>query len=195
MKWELTLGGVVRTGRPLSAEAVRVAYRDLVQGEDEDGVLFRLLRKSFPLRWASLWDGDPVRLFLKHPHRMVLLKVLLTVPVEKVAPVLDKSEQDKEWDRIEAMQTIEETPGPVVTLDTVCRVTEAALGADWYFNRDRWATWDGYAPYDVVWRAWQTLKMVRAFDRMNMVRAIGITKAGPQAESLYDKVVTEALGG
>jgi hypothetical protein len=70
------------------------------------------------------------------------------------------------------------------------------MGPGWYFNRERWATWDGYAPYDVVWRAWKTLGMARAMDRIVLTKA---TRDAPApAESLMpilDALLKEALGG
>jgi hypothetical protein len=194
VQWTLTLGGTVYHGRPLSAEAVRVTHRDLggvVDRAGETAVLSRLMRKSFPLRWVFLWIGDPVRKFLRHPGRNALLAAFLTVPAEKVEP----PREPDEWDKLEAMQRVESAGGPPVTLDTVCRLTEAAMGAEWYWNPDRWDTWDGYAPYDVVWRAWTTMQQARAFERLNMIRAVGVTKAGDKAGALYDADVREALGG
>ena len=194
MRWTLTLDGAEYVGRPLSAEAVRITHRDLGGVKDRAGetaVLGRLMRKAFPLRWVFLWSGDPVRLFLRHPQRNALLAAFLTVPSEVVEP----PREPDEWDKLEAMQRVEDVGGPQVTLDTVCRVTEQGMGSGWYYNPERWPTWDGYAPYDVVWRAWTTIRQVRAFDRLGMMRAIGVSKAGDKAAALYDADVREALGG
>lgn len=196
MRWTLTLGGVEYVGRPLSAEAVRVALREITRaGSDEAAgvvALTTLLRKSFPLQWRYLWAGDPVRRFLRHPGRAVLLKGFLTVEPEKVEP----AREPDEWDRLEAMQTVKDpSGGQTVTLDTVCRLTELTMGAAWYWNPARWDTWDGYAPYDVVWRAWGTIQQERAFQRLNQVRAISITQAGEKAQAIYDADAREALGG
>jgi hypothetical protein len=196
MEWTLTLGGTAYRGRPLSAEAVWRTQQELFQaGKDEaagTAALERLMRLAFPLRWRYLWVGDPVRKFLRHPGRNALLVGFLKIPPEKVEPVREPDE----WDRLEAMQRVEDDPGsPKVTLAMVCRLTEAAMGAGWYWNPGRWPTWDGYAPYDVVWRAWTTMQQARAFERLNMVRAIGITRAGEKAQAIYDSDVREALGG
>jgi hypothetical protein len=195
MEWTLTLGGTVYRGRPLSAEAVRRAQRALEQAGTDvaagTAVLERLMRLAFPLQWRFLWIGDPVRRWARHPGRQHLLKAFLTIPAVKTEPVREPDE----WDRLEAAQRVEDVGGPAVTLDTVCRLTEAAMGAGWYWNPARWDTWDGYAPYDVVWRAWTTMQQARAFERLNQVRAIGITQAGEKAQAIYDADVREALGG
>ena len=197
MRWTLTLGGVEYVGRPLSAEAVRVALAEVTRAGTDDAAgmraLERLLRKSFPLSWRWLWVGDPVRKWLRHPGRNQLLTGFLTIPTEKVEP----TREPDEWDRLEAMQTVKDPNGggQTVTLDTVCRLTELTMGAAWYWNPARWPTWDGYAPYDVVWRAWRTIQQERAFQRLNQVRAISITQAGEKAQAIYDADAREALGG
>ena len=196
MRWTLTLGGAEYVGRPLSAEAVRVALAEVTRAAtDADGmvVLERLLRKAFPLRWRYLWIGDPVRRWARHPGRNQLLKAFLTLPAEKVEP----TREPDEWDRLEAMQTVPDPSGggQVVTLETVCRLTELTMGAAWYWNPARWDTWDGYAPYDVVWRAWRTIQQERAFQRLNLVRATTIAQAGERGQTHYDADAREALGG
>lgn len=70
-----------------------------------------------------------------------------------------------------------------------------ALGPGWYFNRDRWATWDGYAPYDVVWDEWRTVMQVRALDRLNLIRATATTQSAEQASAMIAADVKEATGG
>lgn len=197
MKWQLHLGGVARQGRPLSGEAVRVAHRELLEaGPDataQGAAIERLMRLAFPIAWGNLWHGDPVRQLMRSPFRDRLVAEFLRVPPERVEPVREMDD----WDRLEAMQTIppEESGGPKVTLAVVCRIVEREYGAGWYYCPDRWPTADGYAPLDVVWRAWATLQMTRAFERLNMVRAIGITKSAERASALYDADVREALGG
>ena len=197
MRWTLTLGGVEYVGRPLSAEAVRLALGEVTRAGNDDAAgivaLERMLRKSFPLSWRYLWVGDPVRKWLRHPGRNVLLTGFLTLTPEKVEP----TREPDEWDKLEAMQTVKDPSGggQTVTLDTVCRLTELTMGAAWYWNPDRWPTWDGYAPYDVVWRAWRTIQQERAFQRLNQVRAISITQAGEKAQAVYDADAREALGG
>lgn len=191
--WAVTLGGVVYPGRPLSGEAVRRFYRDMAStGEDQaaqDALLLRLMRKMYPLRWRNLWDGDPARRFVRDPLRVLKLAQLLVVPDDRPKRPMD------EWDKLEAMQRVEDPDGPKVTLETVCGLAEVVLGAGWYHDPRRWPTVDGFAPYDEVWRAWRVIQQARAWDRMNMVRAIGITKAGDKAQAMFDSDVREALGG
>ena len=191
MKWTLTVSGGTYQGKPLSAEAVRRFQQRLADGEPEERALAWLLRRSFPLRWSNLWRGDPVRQLLADPQRGVKVQEFLALPATKAAPQVED-----EWDRLRAFNRdpVAE-PGKPVELDRVCRLTEAVLGSDWYFNPARWTTWDGYAPWDEVWRAWGTLQMRLALERLSVVRAIGITKAGDKAAALYEADKREALGG
>jgi hypothetical protein len=190
-RWAIALDGVVHSARPLSAEAVCHAYDALRQDpEAEAAILFRLLRQAFPLRWSALWKGDVTRRILASPERYALLATFLKIAPDRVIP---EREQD-DWDRLEAMQRGEEEPGPEISLETICRLVEAHFGSSWYFNPDRWPTWDGYAPLDVVWRAWETLRRVRAFDRVNLVRAISMTKS-EKSQQLYSNDLAEALHG
>lgn len=190
MKWQITVSGETYQGLPLSGEAVRRWLR-MLQDEPEHRALEWLLRRSFPLSWRNLWRGDPVRLVVRDPRRAILLQQFLTIP-----KVIEEPRVKDEWDlaRERNLDPVREE-GPRVTLDRVCRITEAVMGPGWYWNRERWATWDGYAPYDEVWRAWETLRMTQALERLNLVRAIGITKAGDKAHGLYEADVREALGG
>ena len=40
---------------------------------------------------------------------------------------------------------------------------------------DAWDTVDGYAPLDEVHRAWETMRMVRAWNRLDMMKAVSVT--------------------
>lgn len=75
--WAVVLGGITYEGRPLSGEAVRrFQERVAAAGENQraqEAALTALLRLSFPLSWASLWRGDPVRRLLVSPNRKELL--------------------------------------------------------------------------------------------------------------------------
>lgn len=193
-RWTATLDGVTYTGRPASAEAVRRFYDALTAAPEaeHDRIVFGLVRKVFPLSWRHLWWKDVARRVVRAPHRNAILATWFTVP--SPAPV--KAREPDEWDRLEQAQRVkDDADGARITLDTVCRLTEVVLGAGWYYNPERWPTWDGYAPYEVVWDAWYTIQRARAWDRLNLVRAIGITKAGERAQALYDSDVREALGG
>lgn len=78
----------------------------------------------------------------------------------------------------------------------MCRLTEVALGPAWYFNRERWDTWDGYAPFDVVWRAWKTLRMVWAMERVNGIKIARNAQAPAEVlQPLVDADLKEAIGG
>lgn len=61
-----------------------------------------------------------------------------------------------------------------MTLAVVAQQCERFYGASWYFNRDRWATIDGYAPWGVVWVAWRAMQAVLAYERLSMSRAISL---------------------
>jgi hypothetical protein len=196
-RWTVRLGEREHTGVPLSAEAVRVFEAEVLAAmgrpADQQAALFRLLRKTFPLRWRVLWDGDPVRQWMAHPQREQLLLQYLTLPAKVEPPkVMD------EWDRLEAMQRVPEVPdpnAPKVSLDTICGLVEVEAGAGWYYAPYRWPTVDGYAPYDAVFRMWGMLTRARALGRLNHARAIGITQAGDKAAVLWQADVKEALGG
>lgn len=185
------------TGYPWSGEAVRQFVAEL--REDEGAAVMRLLRRRWPLELRNLWRGriwrrDPARRFLQDEAWPGRLQEMLAVP----EPVSDEPPKEPdEWDRLLAMQqdTQADEPAKPVSLGTVCRVVEATMGAGWYYNPDRWPTWDGYAPYKAVWEAWRTIQQVRALDRLDMIRAVGVTKSGDRAASLYDATVREALGG
>lgn len=206
-RWACRLGGRVHQGVPLSAEAVRRFERDVQAARTVAGqrdALARLLRLCFPLRWRNLWDGDPVRQILASPERDQLVLDLLKLPDE--TPEATRPPDD--WDALEAAQRVPTLPdphAPTITLDLVCRLVELHWGADWYYapasgrwwwhKPSRWPTRDGYAPYDEVWRAWRTLQQERALLRLNLIRAIAVTKAGERAQTFIDADVREALRG
>jgi len=193
-RWAVTFDGVTHTGRPLSAEAVRRFHEAVVVASPVEQVrlFLGLVRQVFPLSWRHLWWRDIGRRIMRSPRRDGIIAEWLKVPT----PTQAVTREPDEWDRLEQMQRVEDDPDRhKITLDTVCRLTEVVLGAGWYYNPQRWPTWDGYAPYDVVWQAWFTIQRSRAWDRLNLVRAIGITKAGERAQGLYDSDVREALGG
>jgi hypothetical protein len=193
-RWTATIDGVTYTGRPLSAEAVRRFYDALTAAPEAEhaALVFGLVRKVFPLSWRRIWWADPARKVTRSPLCNAILAGWLKVP----APAPVKTREPDEWDKLEQAQRVEDDPGGHrITLDTVCRLTEVVMGAGWYYNPERWATWDGYAPYEVVWDAWYTIQRARAWERLNLVRAVGITKAGERAQALYDSDVREALGG
>lgn len=181
---------------PVSGEAVRQFVASAASAGDDpsrgEEALRRLLRLAFPLRWRNLWAGDPVRLVLRSPLRDALVAELVRLPPVTVV----RSEPD-EWDRLRALHqdTEEVVPGLTVTLDLVCRLTEVVMGATWYYAPARWATADGYAPLDEVWRAWETVQRARAFERLNVIRAIAVTRAGERASTLYEDDVREVFGG
>jgi hypothetical protein len=95
MPWSVTLGGIRYQGRPLSGEAVRqFAAKVEAAGENkhaQESALTALLRLAFPLSWAALWKGDPVRKILRDPDRQTILAgfyaSLRTVPRRPGSPM------------------------------------------------------------------------------------------------------------
>lgn len=85
--------------------------------------------------------------------------------------------------------------GRAVSLDLAALHVEHAFGPAWYYNPARWPTRDGYAPLRHVWAAWLALECGWAIDRLNIVRAISITKAGDRMQSMIADLLDEALGG
>ncbi len=75
--WEVALDGVRFRARPVSGEAVKRFQREMREAgalaERQERALVRLLRWAFPLSWAVLWKGDPVRKLLRAPNREELL--------------------------------------------------------------------------------------------------------------------------
>lgn len=69
--WTVQIGGIRYQGKPVSGEAVKrfqAAFR--AAGDDQakqTAAVFALLRCAFPLSWAALWKGDPVRRILASP--------------------------------------------------------------------------------------------------------------------------------
>lgn len=55
---------------------------------------------------------------------------------------------------------------------------------------------DGYAPYQQVWRQWETVVAARAWDRLTITRAVIIPKLEQQAATMaFDADTLEAFGG
>lgn len=76
--WVVQIGGVRYQGRPVSGEAVR-RFQAAFRAAGEDGAkqvaaVRDLLRWAFPLSWAVLWRGDPVRKILASPLCMEYLQ-------------------------------------------------------------------------------------------------------------------------
>ena len=65
--FRLVAGGRIYEARPVSAELVIATRPALAAGTPTHrlAALRRLLRAAFPWRWAMLWRGDPVRVFLR----------------------------------------------------------------------------------------------------------------------------------
>lgn len=63
----------------------------------------------------------------------------------------------------------------------VVQQVERFYGASWYFNPQRWATLDGYAPWGVVWVAWRAMQAVQAYERLSMSRAVSLGMANGDA--------------
>lgn len=198
MRWCLTLprgdGRGLETiqGLPLSGEAVRRFLEDIgaAAPEQHERLVTALVRKAFPLSWKRLWWRDVARRVGQSPLRHVYLAALLARPAAKAEGPTD------EWDRLRAMQ---QDPvrdgGKALSFATVCRVVEVRMGGAWWHCPARWPTVDGFAPYDAVWEAWGAIQQDRAFERLSLVRAIGITKAGDKAQGMVDADVREAMGG
>jgi len=80
-----------------------------------------------------------------------------------------------------------------VTFPAIAALVEREYGAGWWYCPARWDTLDGFAPYAEVWRAWGTMVRARAWDRLNLVRAMGTSRAGDRAQRLLDADLREAF--
>lgn len=80
-----------------------------------------------------------------------------------------------------------------MTFPAIARLVEWEYGAAWWYHPGRWDTLDGFAPYGEVWRAWETMTRARALHRLNLVRAIGTSRAGDRAQRLLDSDMREAF--
>lgn len=188
----MTLGGVRYQGRPLSAEALR-RYESRVAADATatHDALFQMLRQVFPLSWRWLWHGDPVRRLVSHPACDALVRALIALPTKAVRP-----KAPDEWDKL-AQQNADPVPPEKfdITLGTVCQLVECGMGPGWYYDPARWPTWDGYAPLDVVFAAWEGLARHRALTKLDLMHAILVTKSGDKAQAQFDAIRDEAFGG
>lgn len=179
-------------GLPVSAEAVLRFERD--RGRDEGAATLRLVRLAFPLSWRRLWGRDIARRVSVHPLRALLLAGFLSPEVVAVADeVVDENE--RRWRELERAQQVDEGPGQAIPFPVICRQVELAYGARWWHDPERWGTRDGFAPYDVVWEAWKGWKQQRAWQRLDLIRAIAITRMGQAGQARIDDDVREAMGG
>ena len=71
---------------------------------------------------------------------------------------------------------------------------ERYFGAAFYFNPQRWATVDGYAPWHVVWVAWRAMLALQAQERLSFTRAVRLAMAqGAHATTGHDEDVAAAF--
>lgn len=109
-----------------------------------------------------------------------------------MAPRPDR--EPDEWDRL-AQLNRDPTPPPTagVAFPAVARLVEREYGAGWWHNPARWDTLDGYAPYGAVWAAWETMRRARALERLSLIRAIAIARAGEAGQRAMDSDMREAF--
>lgn len=72
-----------------------------------------------------------------------------------------------------------------MSLGLACAQCEAFWGASWYFNPARWATVDGFVPFQVLWDAWRTMQSVTAWQRLQTMHAVAL------AQPVSEGAVTE----
>ena len=71
---------------------------------------------------------------------------------------------------------------------------ERYYGPSFYFNPQRWATGDGYAPWHVVWVAWRAMIALQAQERLSLTRAVRLAMAqGQHATTGHDEDVAAAF--
>lgn len=80
-----------------------------------------------------------------------------------------------------------------MTFPAIARLVEREYGAAWWFNPARWETLDGFAPYLAVWEAWETMRRARAWERLSLVRAISVARAGEAGQRAIDTDLREAF--
>lgn len=68
-------------------------------------------------------------------------------------------------------------------------------GAGWYYQPGRWPTSDGVVPWEEFVAASKVLWALRAIERLNTARAIGVAFSGdsPEAQRLRAAEVAEAF--
>jgi len=64
-------------------------------------------------------------------------------------------------------------------------------GVGWYHHPALWGTRDGLVPFREFWGWWRAIQATRAWERLELVRAIGITQAD---ESSRRRAITEDQG-
>lgn len=78
----------------------------------------------------------------------------------------------------------------------MARFVEMVMGAAWWHAPDRWQTADGFVPYHVVVEQWELVVALRAWERLNIMRAHRIPQLKDlQRRAAIDVDLREAFGG
>ena len=156
--WPLVVGGRTYVVRPVSAALLLRLLPALRVPETADEALTELLRAAFgPRRWFH----DPVKVVKRLPVGLLAtaLDRILAVPGHDVDESLDPEAALIAAHRKMAHPTDSRT-GPSLALAAL--TCEVRMGAAWYYNPDRWATSDGFAPMAAVWTTYGGLMALDA---------------------------------
>lgn len=147
--------------------------------------LGRVLRAVFPWRWWMVATGDPVRLILGlFADRATVDVGQAVIQALVTAPGLQRDESRaplSPWEQLRADQRKAlrgTTPkGKGLSLAAAAVAVRHAYGDTWYWNPQRWATADGYAPFALVLLEYIGLQSLDARQRLMVADGFALTQA------------------
>lgn len=148
--------------------------------------LGRVLRAVFPRRWYQWLTGDPVRLILAlFADRNTVDVGQAVIAALMTAPGVGRDESTAEltpWEQLRRDQRRivrgdAAGHGKGLSLAVASLVVRHACGDGWYFNRARWATADGYAPFALVLLEYIGLQTIEARARLVVADGFAMTQA------------------
>ncbi len=192
----IIIGELAVRARPISAECARRFDVEIASQDSATRALAiaRVMRAAFPK--PSQWYyrfRDPLRAIVQLPGdtQAALLRKLLSVPGGKPA-----DDPDSIVDRIIASHRAAvhgpESSNRVVSKETITRMTQIWCGAQWYFNRERWTTVDGYVPWAECVMMYEALETARAQQRLSDFAAHKLAQGGPEVMRLYNETMKTA---
>lgn len=176
----------IRRARTWTARPISTPQMLALQAAAKDPALYLMtlatvLRAVFPRRWWYGLVGDPLALILALPEalRQKVLQTLVTVP----GAGRDESQVDD--DPVEAIRRLQRVSvhgpdaarGPRPSLATVALTVRHEFGEAWYWNPQRWATADGYAPFALCWIEYVGLQALAARRRLEVADGYAIANA------------------
>jgi hypothetical protein len=138
------------------------------------------LREVFPVKRRYVVTGDPVRILMGLPDELrgQVLRSLVTVPGST------KDESRADADIIETIRRQQraavygdEAKGGGPSLAIAALTVRAAYGDTWYYNPQRWATSDGYAPFAVALVEFVGLQALDARRRLEVADGFALAHA------------------